>query len=365
MVPDETGYRVYPNPLRPDTDLDGATDHEEYLAVPRTDPTENVSQPPSLESIAVTAEGIVATLEAAFSDPDPGDRVAALLVDWGDGGALEAVPVAVGETTALVTHAYASLGAYTIAARVVDLRDEESGPRTATVTLTVPTAGLMSYWPMNGNTDDQTGGYDAGFNSDQYGVDRFGNAGSAALLDFGPNDLLGVIDAPHVPFTGSFTIAAWTSADSQGNNERIAGQGDWFSLYFGTSNRVAFGIVSAGLPDPTVFVQAPDTVDGRHADDVWTLYVGVVEAGVGTSTLRLYKDGVEVAAKTLNQSFTNPGSCRFYMGDAGENSCNGQPAENVQRFDGLVDDVRIYGRALSAGEVSLLDVEPDTHAVVP
>ncbi len=169
--------------------------------------------------------------------------------------------------------------------------------------------------------------------------------------------------APHVPFGTSFTIAAWVHADSQGNNDRLVGQGDHFNLYFSSSNKVAFGMLDGWQPNSNG-VRVIDA--GTHPDYTWTLYVGVVEAGVGNSTLRLYKDGVEVASQSFAQTFTNPGTCRFYMGHMpGASSCTDTQVDEFARVDAMLDDVRVYGRALSAGEVGLLFVEPDTHGVVP
>lgn len=367
MVPDENGVRVFPNPLMPDTDLDGASDWEEYNAVPRTNPVDSVRRAPTVDSISASSSGVSATLDVTFSDADHNDRVTTLFVNWGDGGGVQEIAVNAGETSKQLTHAYASLGAYSITAWVRDSTGLESSVRSAQVTLSVPTNGLVAYWPLNGTAGDMTNTYDATFNTSFWGTDRFGFGGKAANLDYDNNNNLGLIVAPHVPFSTSFTIAAWVYADPMGNTERIVGQGNWFNLYFATSDRVAFGRLDGTQPDPAnVRVEAPNTVDGRHVDNVWTLYVGVVEAGVGNSTLRLYKNGVQVASQTFNQTFVNPGTCRFYMGRGPDgNSCTGTQPPEFDRFPGMLDDVRVYGRALTPGEVSLLHAEPDTHNVNP
>lgn len=369
LVPAEGGRRVFPNPLLPDTDGDGMTDYEEYLADPRTDPTEDINQPPVIESIAATTEGITATLSLTFSDPDPGDRVHTIEVDWGD-GEVEMIPIPAGETSWLGDHEYAALGDYTITARAFDGRPVASPARTVPITLTVPTAGLISWWPLNGVLGDAVGPNDGQFNFPAWGPDRWGNANRAADLGAFTGSTYPFYSVPAFSFGGlgqSFTYSVWTKAHPN-SGTRIVGRGDGFNLYFHDGSRVAFGLIIGTQPhEDGVEVVAADTPAGRHVESEWNHYVGVVDAGVGTTTLRLYRNGVEVASQTFAGSYQNWPTCSFYIGNwPTGNTCNGtQLNEGGQGYLGLIDDVRVYGRALTPGEVALLFVEPDNSSVMP
>jgi PKD repeat protein len=80
---------------------------------------------------------------------------------------------------------------------------------------------------------------------------------------------------------------------------------------------------------------------------------GVVQAGTwhhvaavyDGSQMRLYRDGEQVASKGKSGSLSTSGSVPAALGD--------QP-QGGRSFDGLLDEVRLYGRALSADEVLAL-----------
>lgn len=130
---------------------------------------------------------------------------------------------------------------------------------------------------------------------------------------------------------------------------------------------MAFGILDGFTPHSSgVQVIASNDTAGRHEDGAWNFYAGVVETAASGSTLRLYRNGVEVASQSFPTLYPNPGSCRFYIGDRIDgNTCNGTTADEFANLSGAVDDVRIYDRALTAGEIMLLMNEPPTSNVVP
>ncbi len=98
---------------------------------------------------------------------------------------------------------------------------------------------------------------------------------------------------------------------------------------------------------PRIFVQ----VDGtwRFAEQAvaiplnsWIHLVGTYD---GTS-LRLFRDGAQVAIANFAGNMTNTGSQNTVIG--------ARASFNQHWFPGLIDDVRIYNRALSAAEVGVL-----------
>lgn len=59
--------------------------------------------------------------------------------------------------------------------------------------------------------------------------------------------------------------------------------------------------------------------------------------------------------KVRGRVFTNPGKCRFYVGSSASNDdhCTdtGEPGSHESGLPGAVDDLRVYGRALTPNEI--------------
>ena len=80
--------------------------------------------------------------------------------------------------------------------------------------------------------------------------------------------------------------------------------------------------------------------DGTIEIDVWTHVV----ASWDGETMRLYKNGVEVGSLAKGGTLSTNPTVKVSIGN--------QPAGTGDRpFDGLIDDVRIYDRALSQEEI--------------
>jgi len=87
----------------------------------------------------------------------------------------------------------------------------------------------------------------------------------------------------------------------------------------------------------------------RVDDNEWHLVAGVFDNGRAT----IYIDGYHEAPATGGSTF-GTGNTRFgYIGVGSESTTfNGDPRTPADFFEGEVDDVRIYQRALSAAEVA-------------
>lgn len=85
------------------------------------------------------------------------------------------------------------------------------------------------------------------------------------------------------------------------------------------------------------------------------LEVGVWAHVVATwdgSMMRIYKDGVEVASQEKGGSaVTVDPAISVAIGSQPSDAFASDPIRVVNFFDGLIDDVRIYERALSKGEI--------------
>jgi len=106
-----------------------------------------------------------------------------------------------------------------------------------------------------------------------------------------------------------------------------------------------------GATSQAMFIglNGPDLYGGGHGDDVmltnfWTVgewhHIGLTYDGI---TARLYADGVEVAAEPKNWNLVPD---RAHIGR--------QVSDQIEFWMGVVDEVRLYNQALSAGEIAWL-----------
>ena len=158
-------------------------------------------------------------------------------------------------------------------------------------------------------------------------------------LDFdGSNDYIETNFASNE--TASITMTAWVKSDDAGtigNNsvsQRLMTQRD-----ASTSSRLCLGInnnrIAAGWDDGGFSVQEGTTI---LASGQW-YHAAVTYDG---STVRLYVNGVEEGSWS-ESSMSTPSSDTFQIG------CQ---YGGARHFDGALDDVRVYDRALCADEIA-------------
>jgi hypothetical protein len=158
------------------------------------------------------------------------------------------------------------------------------------------------------------------------------------------------IQAPHLGITSSFSISVWTFPTGT-NPGWIAGQAGtafgagWARLQLGKVPQGASELgadfrISLVVPGSSNLVVADPNAVTQNA---WTLYTGVVINNGTTTTGVLYRNATEVARQTVAGAFANPSTTdEFYIGGV----------EEVSLFKGAIDDVRVYGGALSATNVA-------------
>jgi len=214
----------------------------------------------------------------------------------------------------------------------------------------IPTDHLLAYFPFNGNTNDESGnGYTAMADLGMFDTDRFGEANKAYNLIYNnSSDWYGIVSCPSLPVTTSFTFAIWVRVSPNGNNERIAGVGNWVALQFSGQN------ATFGLQGMSEVVADPNPITKNQ----WTFLVGVVAMNTNGDLISLYRDGNLVASQMFTDFFLagSPSTCRFYMGNSllGGTSQNCTGSSQANEFPGDVDDVRVYSRALTGAEIQAL-----------
>lgn len=217
--------------------------------------------------------------------------------------------------------------------------------------------GLIAYYPFSGNANDASGN---GHNGTVYGAtltaDRFGNPGSAYSFD-GLNDYVRVPDDPQLDGMNALTLSLWVKIDSVDHPEA-----EVLNKYFHYSDTrfddsYNMGIDRAAGGGQTAFQYA--TADGyviKISSVVIPLNSWYHIAGVYTGTKgSIYIDGS--LATLWRDDPESPGPLNSIADDL-LIGCGNSPGGLLKFFDGSIDDVRIYNRALSPTEIEELTVVP-------
>jgi len=212
--------------------------------------------------------------------------------------------------------------------------------------------GLLAQYEFEGNTNDSSGNGLNGSATDAVTV-AGGQSGMALEVTDGGYVDLGnpsILDFA----TEDWAVAAWyktsMSGVSDANKGCIVGKGGdtggghrWCLIMSedGDANEGHVSLVTDN--DVTKYVLTSPSVTN---DDEWHLVVG---QRVGGTTLELYTDGVleTTAGPAADYDLSGTVQHNAYIGTI----TNHGDGSLYKTYEGLVDDVRVYHRALSAGEV--------------
>jgi hypothetical protein len=198
---------------------------------------------------------------------------------------------------------------------------------------------LIAYYPFNGNANDESGN---GNHGENYGPilteDMFGNPDNAYNFD-GMDDHIRVPDSDSLNVSDGITIAAWINIPLTGNygryivDSREGYEEPGYYLFVGTE------VVGFGVP------RGPGGFGIDISPSEWHHIAGTYD-GV---TMIIYLDGVEVGNVLVATPFTQSNAMlmigRCYPGGGG------------YMFNGIMDELRIYNRALAASEIEELLIE--------
>lgn len=208
--------------------------------------------------------------------------------------------------------------------------------------------GLVGYWPLDGNANDLSGNGNHGLVSKPVLTeDREGNAESAYQFD-GVNDRIVIPSSESLNPVDQLTIAFWFKVN------KITG--DWSPIIFkggieyltGHSNREYtiwlnksrfFHLTSAG-DDSEEYALNTNTISSGE----WVFYTAVIDRR--NHAMKAYINGeLDTRTSDAYSSFNNSDH-ELEFGGTGDHSST--------PFNGVLDEVRIYNRALSDREVMLL-----------
>lgn len=209
-------------------------------------------------------------------------------------------------------------------------------------------ANIVGWWRFEDNFNDSSGN---GYNlTETSGTIPFvsGKIGKAGDFEYGDSEYLEIAHASciNLQITGNITIAAWVKAESIPDVlQAIVGKYDRNSL---RAYQLQVSDISGNKKARFVVSNDGSTVTGISGSTTlntgtWYHVCGVYDG----SYLRLYLNGssdadaVSYSSGILNANTPFHIGCQFNLG----------AAEATRHWDGLIDEVIIWNKALSAGEV--------------
>jgi hypothetical protein len=231
-------------------------------------------------------------------------------------------------------------GSYTLAARARDAAGNQNTSTSITVTVNntapPPTSGLVSAYGFNEGTGtvvtDVSGNGNHGTisNATWSASGKYG----AALSFNGSTSRIDIPDSPSLDLTTGMTMEAWVRPTTLSAWRTVLMKEQPAGLVYGL-------YANSDTNRPSAHVNLGSETDTRGtaqlALNTWTHLAATCDG----STLRIFVNGVQASSRTLGGSIlTSASALRI-----GGNSIWGE------YFAGLIDEVRIYNRALTAAEI--------------
>jgi hypothetical protein len=205
----------------------------------------------------------------------------------------------------------------------------------------VPTNGLVAYYPFNGNANDESGnGNNGTVHGASLAADRFGKVNSA----YAYGDLSQYVLCPDVFDYKNRSVSVWFNSTGLTNSQLI---------YCYDNTGLSYGFDQLELVNNNgVSLLVFKTCDGVQRLNVdislneWHNAITVFSNGVTT----FYLDGVFVGQFQYSSYYTSGDGVNNFIIGSSRLLENGSD----QHFIGLIDEVRIYNRALTEVEVQSL-----------
>ena len=207
-----------------------------------------------------------------------------------------------------------------------------------TVPSYVPTNGLVGWWPFNGNANDESGnGNNGSVNGASLTFDRFGNTSTAYSFD-GINNFIQVNNAAIFNIVNGHSISVWYKPNSIHQAVIIEkfnptnGPGDGGPQLVLRSNQLVDFSIFHNNTGNFVYSNIPST------NQLWHHIVATWNGNL----IRLYQNGLLTDSIPLSVTL---------------NQCN-EPMmigkrsfQNDLHFDGVIDDIGMWNRALTQQEI--------------
>ncbi len=220
--------------------------------------------------------------------------------------------------------------------------------------------GLVAYYPFSGNANDATANTNNGVISNcQMASDRLGHPASAYLFN-GSNSVITASDQGYLNLSSpsDFTISVWATRPASQLSSFVLGK----DAGNARSPATKWILILGRYHNPTVPTLTFHYIDDGGSlhwiggssiiddSDVWHHYA-VSRSG---TVFSIFQDGTLIETESDNGALSSSNPAALTIGSA----------EGGGWHSGLIDDVRIYNRALSSNEVEqLYAFEADLPAI--
>jgi hypothetical protein len=207
-----------------------------------------------------------------------------------------------------------------------------------------PVEGLVAYYPFNGNANDESGNSNNGtINSATLTQDRYGNSNSAYSFN-GYSSSIIIPASILINFSGNFSISAWIKP-KVGQGEYNSGAAPILGRFGSTGTNASSyelaikqsGYIMTGTYDGSSGTYI--TSSNSLISDSWA-HVAMVRVG---TMVRIYING----NLDIEQYSVKPQSSTF-------NLIIGAYTGVIGHYCGVVDDIKIYNKALTGDEIKAL-----------
>lgn len=218
-------------------------------------------------------------------------------------------------------------------------------------------SGLLSYWNFEGNFDDSAGTISgnasafvdngtAGSAVTIAGSGQLGSYGNFARTGLGTDNVVAVNDSADLDAQGeSITISAWFRVGNFDQNwQALIAHGeasDWRIARRGDGNELGYAGGTGDIPNPATALNIND--------GAWHNIVAITESGVST---RLWVDGSLVGTSGGAPNISDNGAAQMFIGGNPQGDAGATNANQYRPWNGDIDDVGLWNRALSPAEVT-------------
>ena len=201
--------------------------------------------------------------------------------------------------------------------------------------------GLVAWYPFDGSASDMSGnGLDGVVYGASLGKDRHDKEGRSYQFD--GNDYIKISQNPILDISNNVTISVWFKGNQLANEAGIiiyGKEGSWGRTSYGVWSSSYSVVSSFSTSSSSGFMVGSNSLN----NGVWYNMSFIFSDGVG----KTYLNGM------INQTQTASHNT-LYLDDGRDLRIGVDHPGGPEFFNGSIDDIRIYNRALSAEEIRLL-----------
>jgi len=191
------------------------------------------------------------------------------------------------------------------------------------------TKGLVAYYTFDGNANDKSGNNHHGIvHGATLTTDRFGNINNAYIFN-GVDTYIDLANTDTLNMLSGFTLATWVNFTASNEGSIVSKH---VNYYYNGFTMSAYNCNANLTTDNSHYYIATTET---YNDGNWHLFTGVYNG----TTLSIYVDGIFKVSG--NASYTTGNDINIRIGADSE----------LSFFNGIIDDVRIWKRALNKNEV--------------